>query len=225
MKSKKLIASLLSMTIISTVCVAFGVCSTFTENVKQNKVYAVETSKSVATNTSANSKEGNSIDKESKDNALNALQTYLGVSPTTSKYAGTMKFDMRTVNGYDSFEWGTATNNGTKNGGLDCYQVVYNTKTQKIENVVFWTDLINYGHPQNVSVEQDKSIAEKFITEHNLADIKNPKFIRLEKDGIYNTDFFYEDANDSSKKAHIVINPDTNQVNGFYLNSLYDHRI
>lgn len=284
MKSKRLIGGLLTLTVVSSVCLAYNskgdLSKVFAEKIKQNVVYTANNSNSVTKKVSskvavaAAPQAKKTINyEELKPKALETLKKYLGVSPETSKYASTMKYSMRVVDkeklvqneqkcidqidkgliknntesererlkssavkrynklqqevgsGYVIFSWGTPTSNGTKNGGFDCYTVVYNQGTGEFEGVVFWTDLINYGHPQTASLEQNKGTAEKFITTNNIAGIKNPKFIRSEKNGIYDTDFFYEDAADPSKKAHIIISPDTNKVNGFYINSISDKQV
>lgn len=99
-------------------------------------------------------------------------------------------------------------------GADKLYMLDFNENTKEVDFV-----LISDGIPKKsdvklkISEEELKDIAENFIKQNKLGDLKNPKAILIEKNRI-----FYEDENDSSKKVEIRINMFTGKVSSFSLN-------
>lgn len=106
--------------------------------------------------------------------------------------------------------------------GEKVYIVFFNENTREVEFAL--KSEINPEHNEaallKASEEQLRNIAEDFIKQHKLGDIKNPKFIMFS--GKSHQSVFYQEENDLSKKANIMIDPYTNKVNGFAVGTYAD---
>lgn len=106
--------------------------------------------------------------------------------------------------------------------GEEVYIVFFNENTKEVE--LAFGGKSNPEHNEaalfKASEEQLRNIAEDFIKQHKLGDIKNPKFIMFS--GKNHQSVFYQEENDLSKKANIMIDPYTNKVNGFAVGTYAD---
>lgn len=121
-------------------------------------------------------------------------------------------------NGFVDVSWSALTDNGTKNGGMDYYNVIFDKTTNKIDNVVFFTDLVNGNKECDPNSEESQNTAKDFIIKNNLADIKNPQFVKV----ISGDRMMFKDANDANKKAAVVLDGNTKKACGFWILSNHD---
>lgn len=99
----------------------------------------------------------------------------------------------------------------------NAYMLDFNENTKEVDFV-----LVSEGLPKesdtklSLSEDQLKNIAEDFIKDHKLGDIKNPKCILIKGR------LFYQDENDSSKKVMVGINRYTGKVSSFAVREYAD---
>lgn len=82
---------------------------------------------------------------------------------------------------------------------------------------------------QHSSVKSDDNIdptsytdlASEYITSHQLSDITSPKLVKSKLNG--EAYLLFEDTNDSSKKAIVMVNTKLNKVTGFYVKSAVNY--
>lgn len=203
----------------------------FVKGIEQNKVYTLKqtgVSNKNLSNTLAGDRTeniftqaANTLNVESKENALKALEFYLNVSPKTSKYSKMIEYKVIKSYEYDSFKWVTSSSEVSAEEAFELYAVVYNKASKRIEGVTFISKL-NYENEKTNNPQQDEDIAERFIVKNNINGIKNPKLIYVDSQKYSFINIYYKDAYNSEKKVRIVINPDTDKVVGFYINALSD---
>ncbi|CAH2211922.1 hypothetical protein [Tepidibacter aestuarii] len=108
----------------------------------------------------------------------------------------------------------------------ELYSVTFDDQSKEILSVIYETQVdLNKIKPENfVSIEQAKKTAEDFIVKNNLDNIKDMKLTgkseyKNHNDADYDVEdtvmFFYQDANDSSKKANLVIDRNSGKVTYF----------
>lgn len=91
------------------------------------------------------------------------------------------------------------------------YLFDFNENTKEIDDVMVFDGYRDKSRAKlTISQEQLKNTAEDFIKQHKLGDIENPKCILAQKYHV-----FYQDENDSSKKAEVFVSPFTGKVDGF----------
>lgn len=87
----------------------------------------------------------------------------------------------------------------------------FNENTKEIDTAMVFDGYLDKSKTKlEISQEQLKNTVEDFIKQHKLGDIENPKCILVQK---YRA--FYQDENDSSKKAEVFVSPYTGKVDGF----------
>ena len=99
-----------------------------------------------------------------------------------------------------------------------CYMFDFNENTKELDSVMVSEDNPKESDvPLTISEEQLKNTAEDFIKENKLGDIEKPKCILVKGKHV-----FYQDEDDSAKKAEISIDPFTGKVWGFSIKAYAD---
>lgn len=158
------------------------------------------------------------INDNSGSRVLAEFKKYLNVLPQTAGNSNDVDIEKSTVYEHNKFKWISIIH-------FNSYEAIYNEYTQEIEGVIYKPSVVDYKDKQPASAEQCKSTAEKFILENNIADIKNPQFIASENSDTYIGYFYYQDANDPTKKTNIILDVYSNKVLGFYTKDLLDPQI
>lgn len=158
------------------------------------------------------------INDNSGSRVLSEFKKYLNVLPQTADNSNDINIEKSTVYEHNKFKWISIIH-------FNSYEAIYNEYTQEIEGVIYKPDVVDYKDKQAASTEQCKSTAEKFILENSIADIKNPQFIASENSDTYIGYFYYQDANDPTKKTNIILDVYSNKVLGFYTKDLLDPQI
>lgn len=177
-----------------------------------------------AVNTNTDDKNSGQAQQPQKDNnnsqsrVISEFKKYLNVLPQTVDNSKDIDFEKSTVYEHNKFKWISIIH-------FNSYEAIYNEHTQEIEGVIYKPGVVDYKDKQPVSVDQCKTTAEKFVLENNIADIKNPEFISSENSDTYIGYFYYQDANDPTKKANIILDVYSNRVLGFYTKDLLDPQI
>ncbi|WP_406789812.1 hypothetical protein [Clostridium neuense] len=157
------------------------------------------------------------IDSRSQSQAMLAINKYFGISPDMNENSTNTDFKVKMVGKHEQFSWISLSLRRF-------YSIIYNIDNNEIEGINYMPLEVSYEGKTILSLDQCKGSAEKFIIDNGVAGIQVPKFIRSEKyeQNIYCSNFYYEDANDSSKKVNINVNIYTGEIMGFYLDSISD---
>ncbi|WP_026895654.1 YcdB/YcdC domain-containing protein [Clostridiisalibacter paucivorans] len=114
----------------------------------------------------------------------------------------------------------------------EAYRIAFNKETGELLGVTHDVKMDkNKINPSKfVSIEDAKEVAQEFLANHNLDGIENVKLVKSEefqdnmgKDNLtagfdHNAiAFFYEDEDDASKKANVILDRITGEVTGFDL--------
>lgn len=173
--------------------------------------------------------------KESLDNVINNLKDKNGYEYLADEQRQNRIKELETAkniveNGKIYMNWIPNEPNVEYPNEDGFYQVTLNDKTKEIDSMEYTIsqDLRNIKSENFVSIEQSKKIAENFIVQNNLSNIKNMKLVRkMETKSHINAaydvsdsvEFYYEDMNDSSKKTNVMVDRILGKVNRFNVRS------
>ncbi len=126
----------------------------------------------------------------------------------------------------NKIKFGTIDIAWTSEKDNEIYDVTFDDKTKEILSIMCQTKVdLSKLKPENfITIEKANKTAEDYIVKNNLDNIKNMKFVGKSEyknyyDANYDVDdtvmFFYQDANDSSKKANVVIDRTLGKVTYF----------
>lgn len=160
----------------------------------------------------------NNVNDNPESRVVSEFKKYLNVLPQTADKPNDIDIEKSTVYEHNKFKWISIIH-------FNSYEAIYNEYTQEIEGVIYKPGAVDYKDKQPLSVDQCKSTAEKFILENSIADIKNPQFISSENSDTYVGYFYYQDVNDPTKKANIILDVYSNKILGFYTKDLLDPQI
>lgn len=238
MKSKKLAGILIGAGLVVILCIIFNAADTkgfFTTKVDQNVVYTNEDS----TEDSTQNYLSNNEEDGYKEKSSEVLNKYFNISPKDdeSLHFQATRFDKKSLEdmqsqskggaekGYQSFiervekvqhglvfaEW--------QNENKD-YLVIFNEDINDVDCVItndMESTVSKSTSAQAFTEDQLKNIAEEFIKENKLEDIKNPKSIFVKDEYVFCTD-----ENDENKKVEIGINMVTGKVKSFAVKAYAD---